>query len=130
MSQQYIPSLNPTANVEVVHALVPGRARLRVRGVYRNDAGCRHLTAALEECADIHLASVNALTGTVLIHFAPERTLHQLLSELERLFDSLGRAGAIQEPVSLRRMAAIPPPARRGRPWNTCRPRSNGSGGI
>jgi len=116
MSQQYIPSLNPTANVEVVHALVPGRARLRVRGVYRNDAGCRHLTAALEQCADIHLASVNALTGTVLIHFAPERTLHQLLSELERLFDSLGRAGAIQEPVSLRRMAAIPPPARRGQP--------------
>ena len=100
-------------SVEVVHAMVPGRARLRVAGLYRSDAGYRTITVALEGRADIRLATANVLTGTILIHFAPERPLLQLLGELERLFGGLGGVEPIREPVSLRRLAAAPPPARR-----------------
>ncbi len=98
--------MNAPAPIEVVHALVAGRARLRVRGLYRNEAARRGIETALAGHAAIRLGSANVLTGTMLVHYDPARRLEEVLAELLALIgDSVG-AEAAPEPTSLRRMAA------------------------
>lgn len=81
-----VPVSNPIPPLlEVVHAAVPGRVRLRVDGLYRNEARCRQVSEAFGAHAGLRLASVNVLTGTVIVHFPPERALPDLLTELTEL---------------------------------------------
>lgn len=55
--------------VEIVHAIVPGRARLRIPGLHRSESFKQRVEAQL--AAYSHVLSVNAspLTGTVLVLF-------------------------------------------------------------
>ncbi len=103
--------------IEIVHAL-PGRTRLRVRGLYRREAVARSLSARLQQRADLHLASASVITGTIVIRHTLAWTPSHLRAELATLLRDIVQADAA-EPASLRRLAqgepiwrASPPPAR------------------
>lgn len=103
--------MNAPMPVEVVHAQVAGRARLRVRGLYRNESARQGIETALAGQQAIRLASASVLTGTVLVHYDPARRLEDVLSELIALIGDRVDAGAALEPPSLRRLAAGTPMA-------------------
>lgn len=98
--------MNAPAPVEVVHALVAGRARLRVHGLYRNEGARRGIETALAGQDAIRLGSANVLTGTVLVHYDPARRLEDVLAELIALIGGHVDPSRAAEPTSLRRMAA------------------------
>jgi Ca2+-transporting ATPase len=98
--------MHAPALLEVVHAEVAGRARLRVRGLYRNEAARQDIEAALAGQEGIRLGSASVLTGTVLVHYDPARRLEEVLDELIALIGENVSAGPVLEPPSLRRMAA------------------------
>ncbi|MCU0842407.1 MAG: cation-transporting P-type ATPase [Thiobacillaceae bacterium] len=101
-----------SASIEVVHALVPGRARLRVRGLYRSEVACQAAVDALRGHGGIRLGAVNVLTGTVLVHYDPSLRLEALLDELAALLAGIGGTSTAREPGSLRRLANPALPAR------------------
>mgnify|MGYP005844038431 CR=1 FL=1 len=103
--------MNAPLPVEVVHAVVAGHARLRVRGLYRNESARQGIETALAGQQVIRLASASVLTGTVLVHYDPARRLEDVLSELIALIGDRVDAGAAREPPSLRRLAAGTPMA-------------------
>jgi Ca2+-transporting ATPase len=69
--------------VTLVHHGVPGRIRVKVRGLYRSEA-MRH---ALESLALTHplffAVEANPLTGNAVARFAPEQAIARIVDELE-----------------------------------------------
>jgi len=68
------PVIQPVAtssSVDVVSA-VPGRVRLRVRGLRHDEARAREIEATLSTLAAVTMVRANPLTGTVLVHGEPE----------------------------------------------------------
>jgi len=110
--------MNAPAPVEVVHALVAGRVRLRVRGLYRNETARRAIETALAGQDAIRLGSANVLTGTLLVHYDPARRLEEVLAELIARIGECVDAESAAEPPSLRRMAAGMTPT-----WQAATPR-------
>ncbi len=113
----------PSAHIEVVHAALPGRARLRVPGLYRNEAAARRLKDALAGEDGVRLACANVLTATILVSYDAGRSLSEVLVVLTRRIETLGLPRPAGEPASLRRLANptlpatmrqrdTPPPAR------------------
>ncbi|MCX7673728.1 MAG: cation-transporting P-type ATPase [Thiobacillaceae bacterium] len=95
--------MTATEAFEVVHAGVPGRVRLRVRGLYRDPAACRTVCTLLQDLAGVAVGAANPLTGTVLLNYPRDWPLQRLLQELGQRLD-----GALPDapmPPSLRRMA-------------------------
>lgn len=64
-----LPAPAPVAT-EIVHSM-PGRLRLRVRGLRHDQAGANHLAASLRNCGEIHTAEASPVTGTLLLRFDP-----------------------------------------------------------
>jgi Ca2+-transporting ATPase len=73
----------PDAHVLPLHTAVPGRARLRVRGLYRCHLLKLHIETNLPGVDGILNASANVLTGTVLVQFAPSVPLAVVVSNIE-----------------------------------------------
>ncbi|WP_104009780.1 cation-translocating P-type ATPase [Nitrosospira multiformis] len=80
----------PPEPVRIVHAAVGGRARLKVRGLYRSESVRRKLESALPRHDAIRHASANILTGRVLIVFDPARDLEEIKTWLEQLLLEAG----------------------------------------
>lgn len=105
------PAGSASLGLEVVHAQVPGRARLRLRGLYRDEAACQRVRQALEASETIRLESISSLTGTLLVRYPPGQPIERLLHGLAELLAGLIEAHAAPEPNSLRRLAnpRLPP---------------------
>ncbi len=97
--------------IEVVHAQVPGRARLRLRGLYRDEAACQRVRDALAASETVRLESISSLTGTLLLRYPPEQSIEGLIQGLAASLSGLIEAHAAPEPNSLRRLAnpRLPP---------------------
>jgi Ca2+-transporting ATPase len=66
---------------------VRGRARFEIRGLYRNDALCRHLENAVSELASVRSARANLLTGRLLVHFDPQHDAKDIGEAIEECLD-------------------------------------------
>lgn len=87
-----MPKRGPTSTSRItpVHTAVPGRARLQIQGLYRNDALCRRLEHALEGVDGIRFVQGNPLTGRVLILFDSGHGLDRLIGCIEKVLDEQG----------------------------------------
>lgn len=99
------PAGSACLDLEVVHAQVPGRARLRLRGLYRDEAACQRVRQALAASETIRLESISSLTGTLLVRYPQGQPIERLLHALAKQLDGLIEAHAAPEPNSLRRLA-------------------------
>ncbi len=93
------------AAIEVVHAAVPGRVRLRVAGLYRDAAAARRLEAVLAAEEGMRLASLNVLTATVVVVYDRGRDPAEVLMLVAQCIAKAGLAGSDRMPDSLRRLA-------------------------
>jgi P-type Ca2+ transporter type 2C len=89
------PTVTPPVRISVVHR-APGRIRLRIAGLYRDNAARERLERALRGRSDVISATANVLTGTLLIvfeqlldHTAVENLVQRILSSAD-----LGADGA------------------------------------
>jgi Ca2+-transporting ATPase len=62
------------AGLDVLHDTVPGRVRFRCEAIIDRPARAQAVTAALADLAGVAKASASALTGSVLVAFAPPAT--------------------------------------------------------
>jgi Cation transporting ATPase, C-terminus len=67
----------------VLHAAVPGRARLHVPRLYRDDAACDALVGALCDGKLMGSAHANRLTGNMLVLFDPSNVLVELVARVD-----------------------------------------------
>jgi len=104
-----------SAQLHVVHASLPGRLRLKVPSLYRNEVAARQLKDDLSREDGIRLSSANVLTATILITYDAGRSLTEVLAVMTCRIETLGLPQAIGEPVSLRKLAnpTLPATARR-----------------
>ena len=65
--------------VRPVHVAIRGRARLRVRGLQRNDQLKQALEYKLPSMDGVSTASANVLTGTILLTFDPARSTTDIM---------------------------------------------------
>ncbi len=72
-------------SITPLHTNVPGRARLRIPGLYKCPALKRFLENRLPDGSTILSTSASVLTGTVLVRFTPSLELSVLLSKVEIL---------------------------------------------
>lgn len=75
------PRLPPS--VSVLHAAVPGRARLRVAGLQNRPDLKAALETELAGTDGIRRVSANVVTSTLLIHFEPGRELPEVVGTVE-----------------------------------------------
>jgi len=85
-----------------LHVAVPGRARLRVRGLRRSMVLERALEASLPGRAGIRSASASARTGSLLVRFDPRGSLDEVLRAVEELVADLASAAPAHRAGSLR----------------------------
>jgi Ca2+-transporting ATPase len=71
------------SRVEPFHTAVPGRARVRVPGLYRSKALAAKVQRELLSHPGIRVARVSPRTGNVLVVFGPELTLHEVCRILD-----------------------------------------------
>ena len=89
------------SRVVPVHTAVPGRARLRVEGLYRNGVPQRRLEALLPDGVEIQSASANPRTGTVLVSFAADLPLAKIVERIGDIVRAspVDRKSAIASPA-------------------------------
>ncbi len=79
----------PKPRIEVVHQAQPGRIRLKVFAIYRQDLLKNALERAILRIDYVESVKGSALTGTLLIFFDPRQAQPQrLVADLEALFGS------------------------------------------
>ncbi|HEV7929728.1 MAG TPA: cation-transporting P-type ATPase, partial [Nitrosospira sp.] len=71
--------------MQVIHAEVKGRARLKVSGLYRCEPVRLRIESALVRGAGIRQVNANVLTGRVLVVFDPSRTAEEISVLVEGL---------------------------------------------
>ncbi|NLJ26448.1 MAG: cation-transporting P-type ATPase [Deltaproteobacteria bacterium] len=71
--------------IEPIHTAIKGRARYRVRELYRSEALQNHLEEHLSRMDVVRQVSASRLTGTVLIHFNSGNTVQTIASLLEQV---------------------------------------------
>jgi Ca2+-transporting ATPase len=72
------------AVVETLHAAITGRARFRIKGLYRCDSFKDHLERRLGADPAVISAGANTLTSTVLLRYDSGATLGQIRSLVEK----------------------------------------------
>ena len=78
-----VPELRALPNVEVLSA-IPGRARLRVRGIRDDAARAAEVVATVRALNGVRIAEANPLTGALLVRFDPSRTdVTEIVATLE-----------------------------------------------
>jgi P-type Ca2+ transporter type 2C len=60
--------------IQAIHTAVPGRARYKVKGLYRSEFLKRYLEARLVGIDSIQAVSASVLTGNILVRFDPSRS--------------------------------------------------------
>ncbi len=91
-----------------IHTAVAGRARFKVSGLYRNERLAGELELFLPTREDIREVKASALTGTLLVIFAPSKALADIIRPIEDLLKRCnGPRGAARSPS---RRASPPPP--------------------
>ncbi|KPK66596.1 MAG: hypothetical protein AMS21_01315 [Gemmatimonas sp. SG8_38_2] len=75
---------SPESRVEPIHATVPGRARVRVPGLYRSAHLAHQLEQSLRAHPSVYVARASARTGNVLVLFEPGLELDDLCGMLDR----------------------------------------------
>lgn len=92
--------------IQALHVAVKGRARYRIKELYRSDILKKHLEANLSEHDGINAYSVNTLTGTILIFFNSEKhhtDIARILQDIVSIHGSnngKGRSVSPQPPTS------------------------------
>ncbi len=89
-----------TRVVEAVHVAVKGRARFKIRGLYRSDAFKEHLESKLSAEKGIRSYSANTLTGTILVFFNSDKThsdVDRILREIASVYRADNGTGATVE---------------------------------
>jgi hypothetical protein len=77
------PELRALPNVEVLSA-IPGRARLRIRGIRDDAARAAEVVATVRALDGVTAAEANPLTGGVLVRFDASRTdVAEIVATLE-----------------------------------------------
>ncbi len=69
--------------VQAIHVSVKGRARYKIKGLYRSESLKKHLKLRLSEKEEISHFSVNALTGNILVFFNSGNNVHAIASVIE-----------------------------------------------
>jgi Ca2+-transporting ATPase len=97
----------------VVHAVVPGRIRIRLPRLRRRDGLKAALEARLARVPSIRQAEGSTVTGSVLIAFEPDVATEELLSRLDTALSELDFAAERERPpLTFRRTST------RQRPWS------------
>lgn len=60
--------------VQALHVAVKGRARYKIKGLYRSEILKKHLESSLSERNGIKSCSISTLTGTLLVYYNSEKT--------------------------------------------------------
>lgn len=103
--------------IVVLHASVPGRARLQVPGLYRDEGLGKRLADWAREAPGISHLQGNPLTGAVLMHYDRGHALADILARMEQALVSLLGEGPIRQREFSWRQAANPTlPTRPHRP--------------
>jgi copper chaperone CopZ len=77
------PELRALSNVDVLSA-IPGRARLRIRGLRDDATRAAEVVATIRAIDGVTIAEANPLTGAVLVRFDPSRTgVAEIVAALE-----------------------------------------------
>src|SRR5215475_2902964 len=71
--------------VQTIHAVVPGRARYKVTGLYRSQSLKKLLEGRLAKCSGIHSVSAEPLTGNVLVSFNSDNTPASVAALIEQI---------------------------------------------
>jgi Ca2+-transporting ATPase len=100
-------------DVRPIHTAVRGRARFRVRGLYRSEALARHLEDRLPEAEGIRGFSVNVFTGNLLVYFEPGHDADTVALQIEALIPGFGTAERGDPPADPRPEATGAVPIRR-----------------
>ncbi|MDO8746867.1 MAG: cation-transporting P-type ATPase, partial [Thermodesulfovibrionales bacterium] len=69
--------------VQAIHTSVKGRARYKIKGLYRSESLKKHIEFRLSEKEGISHFSVNAITGNILIYFNSNDNTHTIASVIE-----------------------------------------------
>jgi hypothetical protein len=88
----------PTPTLEVLHAAVPGRLRLKVPRLRGDTALASALESRWQSVASVRGAAASVSTGSVLLSCDPARDVKQLVEELGASFAEL--LGGWQRPFS------------------------------
>jgi len=97
----------PKDAVEVVHAAVPGRVRVRIRRLRRNGALLQRAEQRFLLISGVRSAAGNVHTASVLLWFEPTLEIGALLRELERALSEV--FGSWQPPAVLPAIVSTPP---------------------
>jgi Ca2+-transporting ATPase len=71
-------------HVQPLHTLVRGRARFKVKGLYRSEALKRHLESRLPAGEGLRSISASALTGNILVYYNSGTSYHSIAVLIER----------------------------------------------
>jgi Ca2+-transporting ATPase len=74
--------------VRALHAVVPGRLRLRVGGLFRHPAFAGELCARLAQQPGLYQATANARTGNLLIRYDPALLAGEVIAMVQRLAEA------------------------------------------
>jgi Ca2+-transporting ATPase len=90
-------------SIEVLHATVHGRLRLRIPALYRAIALRRRIEERLAADENIHRVRANELTGTVLVSYAGDADVRQILGMISALLDMPLREREASDRVTMAR---------------------------
>jgi Ca2+-transporting ATPase len=87
------PVPTPPSPVVPIHALVPGRARLRVAGLKHGDAVKAALESALSRAVGIDRVAASTWTGNLLVHYERSIPLGRIVAAVEAALATPPAAG-------------------------------------
>ncbi len=103
-----IPALQKLP-VEVVSQSAPGRVRLRVMALYRQEGFTRRLEHAILAIGYVESVRANPLTGSIVVLFDPLHVGHgELFSDLEPILGPIGISTPAPPRQTLRHRKALP----------------------
>jgi Ca2+-transporting ATPase len=87
--------------VRTIHAVVKGRVRYKVDGLYRSHALKRQLELRLLEIEEIHYASASTWTGNILVCFNSENGTAEIALFITRILSEYRERNAVHEKADL-----------------------------
>ena len=72
----------PGGDIAVLHAVVPGRIRIRASVLYRNAPACAAIARTLRESAGVRSVVAHALTGDVVAWFDPQIPFDEMAAQI------------------------------------------------
>ncbi len=97
MASLQATNLSSKGLIKPIHANVPGRTRFDVSGLYRSARLKQALEASLLAVQGVRMAKANVLTGHLLIVYAPEMSITDIVAHIEaELGDKPGRNPSVR----------------------------------